>query len=300
MRFPEEVVVEDVLPTLRVLLARELAGHGLRQDEVARTLGLSQAAVSKYRTGKVALNPSVARDPHVREAVRDVGRGLAQGALGPFDAMTRIGTLLRRLENRGPVCRLHEQQMPALRGLGCDWCLAAERSGVVEEHDVLANLRLAVRTLEQARGFAALLPNVGSNIAMARRGARGLLDVAAVPGRIYEVNGAVKVPGPPEFGASKTVAEVVLAVLQHHPDRRAAINVRNGADVQRSARRAGLRVVRFDAAWEGRRERIAEAARGKAPDVLHHEGAFGIEPVAYVLAEDAVGAAERAVRLGPA
>ncbi|MCA1813472.1 MAG: transcriptional regulator [Halobacteriales archaeon] len=300
MRFAAEVVVEDVLPTLRAMLAEQLAAQGLPQDAVARALGLSQAAVSKYQTGKVRVNPAIAREARVKRVVAEVASGLAQGALGPFDALARLELLLRELEHRGPVCRLHEAQMPALRGLGCDLCVAGQGSEVVQDMAVLANVRLAVRTLTQARGVAALLPAVGSNIAMARPGARDARDVAALPGRIDEVLGAVKVPGPPEFGASRHVAEVVLGVLQHHPERRAAMNLRNGKDVQRAARKLGLRLATFDARDEGRREGIARAVRGKAPDVLHHEGAFGVEPVLYLLGADAAQVARTAAQLAQA
>jgi predicted fused transcriptional regulator/phosphomethylpyrimidine kinase/predicted transcriptional regulator len=297
MRFAEEVVVEEVLPTLRALLAEELAARGLAQDDVARALGLSQAAVSKYRTGKVRLNPGIARDARVREVVQDVAAGLAADALGPFDALARLQALVRALEVRGPVCQLHERGMPALRGLGCDLCPAGAGSALAQDLAVLADLRLAVRTLATAPGLAALLPAVGSNIALARPGARDARDVAALPGRIDEVLGAVKLPGPPEFGASRHVAEVVLAVQGRHPERRAAMNVRNGPDVQRAARSLRLRSRRFDARDEGRRDGIARALRGPAPDVLHHEGAFGVEPVLYLLGEDASGVARTAAAL---
>jgi predicted fused transcriptional regulator/phosphomethylpyrimidine kinase/predicted transcriptional regulator len=300
MRFAAEVVVEEVLPTLRALLAGELAGRGLAQDEVARALGLSQAAVSKYRTGKVRLNPAVAREARVQAAVREVAQGLSEGALLPFDALARLEVLLRALEQRGAVCQLHEAGMPALRGLGCDLCVAGQGSEVARDMAVLANLRLAVRTLATAPGLAGLLPAVGSNIAMARDGARDARDVAALPGRIDEVLGQVKLPGPPEFGASRHVSEVVLAVLQHHPQRRAAMNLRNGRDVQRAARQLGLRVRTFDARHEGRKDGIARAVRGKPPDVLHHEGAFGVEPVLYVSGEDAAQVARTAARIAQA
>jgi len=44
-----EVVVQDILPTLRAAIAKELiAGYNLNQGEVAKLLDVSQPAVSQY------------------------------------------------------------------------------------------------------------------------------------------------------------------------------------------------------------------------------------------------------------
>jgi len=297
MRFAEEVVVEEVLPSLRHLLIERLASHGLAQQRIAALVGLSQAAVSKYQAGKVGTDPAILADARAKRVTAEVADGLAQGTLGEFDALARLEGLVRAWENRGLVCQRHEARMDALRGLGCDLCVLGSESRVLEEREVLENLRLAVRALEQREGFAALFPEVGSNLVMARRDARDALDVAAVPGRMYEVKGAVKVPGPPEFGASRHVAEVLLGVHDAHPDLRGALNLRYGPDIAAAIQRLGWRAVAFDAAREGRRARLARSLKGSLPDALYHEGAFGVEPALYVLGEDAVAAARKALAL---
>jgi predicted transcriptional regulator len=46
---PCEIVVKSVVPAVKALMAKELVEkHGLKQDEVAELLGISQSAVSKY------------------------------------------------------------------------------------------------------------------------------------------------------------------------------------------------------------------------------------------------------------
>jgi predicted transcriptional regulator len=46
---PCEVAVKSVVPAIKALVAIQLVEkHGLRQDEVAQILGVSQSAVSKY------------------------------------------------------------------------------------------------------------------------------------------------------------------------------------------------------------------------------------------------------------
>jgi hypothetical protein len=46
---PCEIAVKSVIPAVKALLAKELVEkRGLKQDEVAEILGMSQSAVSKY------------------------------------------------------------------------------------------------------------------------------------------------------------------------------------------------------------------------------------------------------------
>jgi len=43
-----EVMVKDMLPSLRAMIAIELMGRGLSQTDIAKKLGVSQPAVSQY------------------------------------------------------------------------------------------------------------------------------------------------------------------------------------------------------------------------------------------------------------
>lgn len=50
MKLPCEVFVNDVLPAVRAILARDLVEeHGLTQREAARRLDMTQPAVSQYK-----------------------------------------------------------------------------------------------------------------------------------------------------------------------------------------------------------------------------------------------------------
>jgi len=49
LTIPCEVAVKSVIPAVRALLAKELVEkHGMKQNQVAEILGISQSAVSKY------------------------------------------------------------------------------------------------------------------------------------------------------------------------------------------------------------------------------------------------------------
>jgi len=53
MKIPCEIVVWQVLPLIRREMARELVNvHGMKQAEVARKFGVTDAAISQYLTKK--------------------------------------------------------------------------------------------------------------------------------------------------------------------------------------------------------------------------------------------------------
>ncbi|ELY49638.1 thiamine-phosphate synthase family protein [Natronolimnohabitans innermongolicus] len=291
---PSELVVDRFLPTVRAMLATRLADRGLTQQEIAAELGVTQAAVSKYVAGESGGDDRFRDHPETVDTVERIADGLADGEMDGYDALAELLALIRTLEDRGPICELHEEEMPALRGLGCDLCVRGLDADVRAERDALANVRTAARTLASTPGMAALIPNVGTNIGMALPEARDETDVAAIPGRIYAMSGRIEIPANPEFGASKHVATAVLAALDTDPDVRGALNVATDDDVLAAAAELGYEPLEFDAAYEDRGEHLRErfGERGAVPRVAYHRGAFGIEPATFVFGTTAADAVE--------
>ena len=292
MRFVEEVVVEEFLPTYRSMLASALRDRGLTQSEVADLLGISQSAVSKYAQGRVAVNGAIREDERVVELVERLAEGLATGDVSRVQALVETEVLIRRLERGDLLSRLHEDAFPPLSDHEGGFDVHDPESELRTAERVLASVRRGLRVLENTSGFAALIPAVGSNLVEAVPGAESIDDVAAVPGRLLEVKGRTTVPAEPEFGVSEHVAGLLLAARSAGSDARAAVNVRYEPDlVERLA--AEYETVEFDADADFERA-VADVVRSN-PDavVLYQTGGFGVEPVVYVLAPDAVAAAER-------
>ena len=297
MRFIEEVVVEEFLPTVRSMLAEDLRDRGFTQHEVADALGISQSAVSKYAHGDVARNERVVADQRVGDLVERVGKGLAAGDMSPIAALVEIEVLIRQLEEGDLLAELHEEAMPALSAADVEFSVHDPDSGLRERESVLASVRRGLRTLTNASGFAALIPNVGANVAECLDDASSIDDVAAVPGRLVDVKGQAMVPGEPEFGVSEHVATVLLAAREGGLTARGAVNVRY--DPALLAQLEGsLPAVEFDPerpTHEAVRDAVAAADRptsdGTDVLVLYQTGAVGIEPIVYVLAPSAPAAA---------
>ena len=301
LQLPSEIVVERFLPTVRVLLARALDERGFTQQEVADRLGVTQAAVSRYASGDAAVESQIADDPRTERTVETVADGFETGDIDEYEALSELLALVRELEDRGPICAIHEEEMPTLAGLGCDLCVRGDDDRLQAEREVLADVRKAARLFARTEEAARVVPNVGTNVGTALPDASDHADVAAIPGRIYEMDGRVEVPANPEFGASRHVSGTVLAAAAVDSTGRAAVNVRTDETLLDAAREQGFEPLRVDAGYDDRDHRLRERFRenGVRP-VVYHEGAFGIEPITYVLGETAVNAVRRLADLIPA
>jgi predicted fused transcriptional regulator/phosphomethylpyrimidine kinase/predicted transcriptional regulator len=299
LRFPSEIVVERFLPTVRAMLATALDDRGLTQAEIGDYLGVSQAAVSHYLQGEVAVEDRFADDERLQAVVGQIADGFADGSVDGYEALGELLSVIRAFEDRGPICAVHEEEMPALAGLGCDLCVRGTDDAVTAERAALSAVRRAARTLSTARGMTAHVPNVGTNVGTALPGADDETDVAAIPGRLQAVGSRVMVPAEPEFGVSRRVAGTILAAMAVDPEVRGALNLATSETLLDAARDRGHDPLAFDAAYENRGTRLRElfAGRGEVPRLIYHEGAFGIEPVTYVFGETATDAATLAIEL---
>ena len=293
MRFIEELVVEEFLPTFRSLLAEQLRERGLTQSEVADLLGISQSAVSKYVHGDVERNERLVENERLQELVERLAEGLTDGSMTPVEALVEAEVCIREQERGGVLADLHSEAVPGLDDYGADFAVHDPDSRLREAGRVRGSVRRGLRILENTSGFAPQIPAVGSNLVEALPDADSIEDVAAVPGRILDVSGQATVPGEPEFGVSQHVASVLLAARAAGSDARAALNIAYDEVTVAALADEGLTVAEFDP--EDDLEDAIEAAltESEAADVLYQTGAMGVEPIVYLLAPDAVTAAER-------
>ncbi|MFC6975597.1 thiamine-phosphate synthase family protein [Halomicroarcula sp. GCM10025709] len=297
MRFIEEVVVEEFLPTFRSLLAEALRERGLTQSEVADHLGISQSAVSKYVHGDVDRNAELLDHRGLAELVERLADGLASGEMTSVQALVETEVFIRELERGGLLAQLHEQRVPALAEYEGEFAVHDPDSTLRAAEQALSSVRRGLQVLENTSGFATLIPAVGSNLVEALPEGDSIEDVAAVPGRILDVKGRATIPADPEFGVSEHVASLLLAARAAGSDARAALNVRYDEAIVTALAEAGYTTAEFDA--EASVETGVAAALAETPDadVLYQTGGMGVEPVVYVLGPDAVTVAERAREL---
>jgi len=172
-----------------------------------------------------------------------------------------------------------------------------------DRYYVLENVKEAVRMLRTTKGFASVIPEVGTNIGMAIECAESENDVAAVDGRIRSTTEGIHA-GSVDFDVSSHVARMILAMLVHDSEKRSAINVKHTPELLIACKESGLVVSAFDRAKEpvgeetmdwGVKEALKKRASNKnashteSPDVIFDSGAVGKEPMIRIFGNTAVG-----------
>jgi len=309
MKPPCEVVVKELLPLIRALVAKELKARSLSQAKIADLIGVTQPAVSGYLKLRADKEPLYSEE--IVALSKWLASGLASGSLPSSEAVKEICTLCTNLKCQGSICATHKKKAPSLQREGCDICLQLYSKGlpsVDRKQVVLSNLKAAVNLIQASKEFAALIPEVLVNIVEAIPDAKRINDVAGIPGRIAKVDGAPRAFMQPEFGASRHLASVLLAAMQVDPRVHAAINIAYNRFVKEAFEKLGFRVYLFN-----RREpptntdtaqaRVAEEVlnlgkRGEPlPDVFVDAGGYWIEPSAYIFGANAVEVAQKAIKV---
>ena len=162
----------------------------------------------------------------------------------------------------------------------------------------------AVRMAETCGCFVSVLPEVGSNIAMALPEARSLEEVAGLTGRIIKVEEEAVAVGEPKFGATRFMGNVLLTAMRYDRSIAAVMNIRLSPKILDAARELGMEVATY--VWDLKPPEISETKCGipfildnlrRVPEVVYDLGDLGVEPVTAVFGGTAVDVAGRAIRI---
>jgi predicted fused transcriptional regulator/phosphomethylpyrimidine kinase len=161
-----------------------------------------------------------------------------------------------------------------------------------ERHAVRERLAEAVRELKNFMD-PRLIPEVGTNLVYALSGAREILDVAGVEGRIVRLKGSVHPVGEIEFGASDHMARAVLTAMKYDPSVRSMANIRFSDTTLNIMDEIMLEICEFDRSREppGLQTMdwgVASCCKDGVPDAIFDRGAVGKEAMIRITGEDPV------------
>lgn len=174
---------------------------------------------------------------------------------------------------------------------------------------VLENVKEAKQMLESSSGISDLVPEVGMNVAMSVPYAEGLKDIAAIEGRLIRTARGVETAGDITFGSSSHLARYLLAVAEHDPYKKAAINLKFSENILSILKRHGLKTSSYDRRKEPKEVKeiegmtipwgVKEAIErdGKVPDVIYHRGEIGREPMIVILGKEARDVAQLVIHI---
>ncbi|WP_456394262.1 thiamine-phosphate synthase family protein [Thermococcus sp.] len=293
MKSPCTFWSEEIMPALRAGIARILYGEGFTQAKIAEILDITQAMVSKYLSEKYK-KP----DPEVQELIDRMAGEIANLILygaEKGDVIKFVTQKFMEFFDSETGCRAYLKYAGLKDDTFCRelFITAPSRSGVLEM------LNLAVGELLNDPKFAELLPEIRSNFVYALPNPGDYRDVAAVPGRITLVKGKLFAL-PPEFGASRHTAAILIKLSKISPGTRSVLNIRFDGRVLNALKKAGLRTTEIKE--DGRDEEqtvemIAEKFRENEWDAVIDRGAFGIEPVVYIFGRNPIEVLEKLKRV---
>ena len=166
-----------------------------------------------------------------------------------------------------------------------------------EKAQVMTGMNRALRVFREER-IGELVPEVQTNIGLALSGAKFHADVLAIPGRVIKNGQDIFTGAEPEFGGSRHVANIVLTVMRHDPEKRAVMNIKYTDELLKICRRLKFKIACFDRADEPKKVRVREGSSlewgtqkalvdyGSVPDIIYDLGGIRKEEMIRVIAED--------------
>ena len=176
--------------------------------------------------------------------------------------------------------------------------------------DIVENLKLAIKIIENEVRFTQLIPEVRTNIAMTIPNVKSTDYIATTEGRITVVNGYPKAIGRIHFGGIHHVPRLILSAQKFDPLITAAMNIRFSPKIFRACQKTGLSIIKIDRTKEPKDKAeiegksmswiIEEAAKlndGKIPDLIADEGALGKEAMIRLFGHSATEVVDKAFQI---
>ncbi len=110
-----------VLPSIRRMLVLSLRERKLSQEEIARLVGLSQSAVSKYLNTKRGSNVDLQKHDDLRKEIEALADRVI-GGISEEDLSVSITILAFKSMAKGYVCEFHSEIDRTLNPKECNLC----------------------------------------------------------------------------------------------------------------------------------------------------------------------------------
>ena len=126
MQLPCEVGVKTVIPAIRALLAIKLVEqHGMNEKQTAMLLGLSQSAISRYKTKNRGNILQIDTDPEVQTLIDKMLNllinGKPQELFKILDVFCETCTVVRK---KGILCSMCQKKTTETNVEVCTFCFS--------------------------------------------------------------------------------------------------------------------------------------------------------------------------------
>jgi uncharacterized protein len=134
MLLPSEIEAKSLIPAVRAILAKKLIKeYSLKEEDVAKVLGITQAAVSNYVRGTRGDMELISKLESVREVMRmidDIGRDLSTNKAYTPSTLAKFIGLCNYMRYTLIICDVHHSMESNIDEQICDQC----RGTLIREH----------------------------------------------------------------------------------------------------------------------------------------------------------------------
>jgi uncharacterized protein len=134
MLLPSEIEAKSLIPAVRAILAKKLIGeYSLKEEDVAKDLGITQAAVSNYVRGTRGDIELISKLESVREVMRmidDIANDLSTNKAYTPSTLAKFVGLCNYMRYTLIICDVHHSIESNIDEQICEQC----RGTLVREH----------------------------------------------------------------------------------------------------------------------------------------------------------------------
>jgi predicted transcriptional regulator len=134
MLLPSEIEAKSLIPAVRAILAKKLIReYSLKEEDIAKDLGITQAAVSNYVRGTRGDTELISKLESVREVMRmidDIARDLSTNKAYTPSTLAKFVGLCNYMRYTLIICDVHHSIEPNIDEQICEQC----RGTLVREH----------------------------------------------------------------------------------------------------------------------------------------------------------------------
>lgn len=126
MLLPAEIESKTLIPALRAILAKKLAEeHKIREDEISKMLGVTQAAISNYirgTRGDPKLIQKLVADEQVSQLINELSDSLASDMAYTPSSLARFISLCNYIKSSLLICEIHHNLESDIDEAVCKEC----------------------------------------------------------------------------------------------------------------------------------------------------------------------------------
>jgi len=120
---PCEVGVKSVLPAIRALVARTIVEkHGIKEKQVAEILGLSQSAISRYKSKARGNRISIEKVPEVQTLIDQMINVLLNNTHQRNEIRILFCQICKIIREKGLICQLCQEKTGGTDLETCGFC----------------------------------------------------------------------------------------------------------------------------------------------------------------------------------